>query len=151
MHRAWNALSRWVRQLAAAVVFYTRLPLPSHWPFDFRGIARYAPLVGLGMGGLLGLGDLGLMGLGVPAGTRSAFVIVIWVGLTGGLHLDGAMDTADGLAVMEPERRLQVMADSRSGAFGVMAAIAILALKLMALIDLHQGRWFALIDRKSVV
>ena len=68
MHRAWNALSRWVRQLAAAVVFYTRLPLPSHWPFDFRGIARYAPLVGLGMGGLLGLGDLGLMGLGVPAG-----------------------------------------------------------------------------------
>ncbi len=54
------------------------------------------------------------------------------------------MDTADGLAVMEPERRLAVMADSRSGAFGVMAAIAILGLKLMTLTELHQGRVWAL-------
>jgi adenosylcobinamide-GDP ribazoletransferase len=144
LYRGWIALSCWVRQFAAAMVFYTCLPLPPSWPYDFRGIARYAPLVGLVIGGLLGIGDGLLVGLGVPLGARSALVIVIWLGLTGGLHLDGAMDTADGLAVMAPERRLQVMADSRSGAFGVMAAIALLGLKLMALVDLHQGRWFVL-------
>ncbi|NJN21573.1 MAG: hypothetical protein HC812_10830 [Leptolyngbya sp. RL_3_1] len=114
----------WGKQLAAAVVFYTCLPLPHHWPFDFRGIARYAPWVGLLLGLLLGGGDWVLRGLGLPIGTRSALIVAAWVGLTGGLHLDGAMDTADGLAVMDPEQRLGVMADSRSGAFGVMAAIA---------------------------
>jgi adenosylcobinamide-GDP ribazoletransferase len=138
--RELMGISTWGRQLAASVVFYTCLPLPRDWPFDFRGIARYAPLVGILIGGLLGMGDGVFRALDLPVGTRSALVVVAWVGLTGGLHLDGAMDTADGLAVMEPERRLAVMADSRSGAFGVMAAIAILGLKLMALADLPQGR-----------
>jgi adenosylcobinamide-GDP ribazoletransferase len=50
------------------------------------------------------------------------------------------MDTADGLAVPDADRRLAVMADSRSGAFGVMAAIAILGLKTLALADLATGR-----------
>jgi len=54
------------------------------------------------------------------------------------------MDTADGLAVQEPQRRLQVMADSATGAFGAMAAIAILLLKTAALTDLDSYRWLAL-------
>lgn len=134
----------WAKQLAASVVFYTCLPLPKHWSVDFCGIARYAPLVGILIGLLLGMVDGALMGLGLPVGTRSALVVTTWVGLTGGLHLDGAMDTADGLAVMNPERRLAVMADSCAGAFGVMVAIAILGLKLMALTDLDQGRGWVL-------
>ena len=137
-------LKRWGLHLAGAVVFYTCVPLPSHWPFNFKGIARYAPLLGILMGLILGGGDWVLMHLGLPIATRSALVVALWVGLTGGLHLDGAMDTADGLAVMEPERRLAVMADSRSGAFGVMAAIAIVGLKVLALSELTQGRGFAL-------
>jgi adenosylcobinamide-GDP ribazoletransferase len=55
------------------------------------------------------------------------------------------MDTADGLAVQDPQRRLAVMADSRSGAFGVMVAIAILLLKITALAALPPDRWFALV------
>jgi adenosylcobinamide-GDP ribazoletransferase len=54
------------------------------------------------------------------------------------------MDTADGLAVQDPQRRLQVMADSATGAFGAMAAIAIILLKTTALTDLHSERWLAL-------
>jgi adenosylcobinamide-GDP ribazoletransferase len=72
-------------------------------------------------------------------------IVTIWVGITGGLHLDGAMDTADGLAVTDPERRLQVMVDSATGAFGAMAAIAILLLKTTALSDLSENRYLALI------
>jgi adenosylcobinamide-GDP ribazoletransferase len=54
------------------------------------------------------------------------------------------MDTADGLAVQEPQRRLQVMADSATGAFGAMAAIAILLLKIAALTELSSSRWLGL-------
>ncbi|MBF2037134.1 MAG: adenosylcobinamide-GDP ribazoletransferase [Leptolyngbyaceae cyanobacterium T60_A2020_046] len=135
---------RWLAQITAAVTFYTCLPIPGHWPMNFQSIARYAPLVGLLIGGLLSGLDALLQGLTMPLGTRSALVVATWVALTGGLHLDGAMDTADGLAVPAPERRLAVMADSRSGAFGVMAAVVVLGLKGVALADIGTLRWFAL-------
>jgi adenosylcobinamide-GDP ribazoletransferase len=130
--------------LAAAIAFYTCLPLPTSWTLAFRGMARFAPLVGLMIGGLLGLLDIGLNQLGMPVLTRSAVVIVAWIALTGGLHLDGAMDTADGLAVQDPERRLEVMADSLTGAFGAIAAISILLLKTTALAELESYRWLGL-------
>ncbi len=124
------------RQLFGAIAFYTVLPIPDAWMPEFHGIARFAPIVGLLIGGLLGLLDWGLFLLGMPVLTRSAIVVAAWVGLTGGLHLDGAMDTADGLAVMNPERRLQVMSDSVTGAFGAMTAVIILLLKTAALSNL---------------
>ena len=135
-----------------AIAFYTCIPIPSGWTLEFRGIARWAPLVGLFIGGLLALLDTCFQLLGVPVLTRSAMVVVAWIALTGGLHLDGAMDTADGLAVQdfssdklrERQRRLEVMADSVTGAFGAMAAIALLLLKTSALSDLESDRWLAL-------
>lgn len=135
---------RWWQQLIAAVIFYTAIPLPTTDNLDFAGVARLAPVVGLIIGGILGLVDAGLNQMGIPLLTRSALVVVSWIAVTGGLHLDGAMDTADGLAVQDPQRRLQVMADSATGAFGAMAAIAIILLKTTALTDIHTERWLAL-------
>jgi adenosylcobinamide-GDP ribazoletransferase len=131
-------------RLAAAIVFYTCIPLPVAWTTEFQTVAQFAPLVGLLIGGLLGLADYGLDWLGMPVLTRSALVVAGWVALTGGLHLDGAMDTADGLAVTDPDRRLQVMADSVTGAFGAMAAAVLLLVKTAAFSDLEQGRWLSL-------
>ena len=101
-------------------------------------------MVGIAIGGLLGLADIGLQWLGVPPLTRSTGVVALWVGLTGGLHLDGVMDTADGLAVNNPTRRLAVMTDSATGAFGAIAGIILLLLKTTALTDLDAYRWLAL-------
>lgn len=129
---------------AAAVAFYTCLPVPIAWTLEFRGIARFAPALGLGIGAMLGLADAGLEFLKMPVLTRSALVIVSGIAVTGGLHLDGAMDTADGLAVPDRDRRLEVMADSVTGAFGAMAGIAIVLLKTAALSDLNNYRWLAL-------
>ena len=126
-------------------MFYTRLPLPDWIQPSFDGIAALAPLVGLLIGGLLSLADWGLQALELSSLLRSGLIVALWVWLTGGLHLDGAMDTADGLAVMDPQRRLQVMADSRTGAFGTMAAIAILSLKTIALAELTSGRALVLL------
>ena len=140
-----EAMVKQLSTLLGAIAFYTCIPVPQHWLLTFNGIARWAPLVGLIIGGVVGLLDLALASLTVPLLTRSsAIVVAVWVGLTGGLHLDGAMDTADGLAVLDPERRLQVMADSRTGAFGAMAAVTLLLLKVAALTDVATHRWLVL-------
>lgn len=128
----------------AAIAFYTRLPVPMGWALDFRRVACFAPLVGVLMGGLLALLDQALVWLSVPVLTRSAVVVVSWIALTGGLHLDGVIDSADGLAVPDPNRRLAVMTESTTGAFGVMAAIILVLLKTAALTDLSTFRWLAL-------
>lgn len=128
----------------AAIAFYTRLPVPLAGALDFRRVACFAPLVGLLIGGLLALLDQGLAWLGVPALTRSAVIVVSWIAVTGGLHLDGAIDAADGLAVPDTTRRLAVMTESTTGAFGVMVAVIVVLLKTAALTDLTTLRWLAL-------
>ncbi|PSN17931.1 adenosylcobinamide-GDP ribazoletransferase [filamentous cyanobacterium CCP5] len=137
MGRIWQ---RWL----AALSFYTCLPVPLQ-NLEFRGIARYAPLVGLLIASILAISDWGLAALEMPILTRSALMVALWLGITGGLHLDGAMDSADGLAVLDKQRRLGVMADSHSGAFGVMAAVGLLGLKTLALADLDVHRTLALL------
>lgn len=132
-------------QLAAAVAFYTCFPIPSRWNLDFRYVARFAPLVGILIAALLAFLDFVLQSIGVPRLTASVIVVLVWIGITGGLHLDGAIDTADGLAVQDPQRRLQVMTDSATGAFGAMAAVGIVLLKTAALADLQTDRGLALL------
>jgi adenosylcobinamide-GDP ribazoletransferase len=131
-------------RLSAAFAFYTCLPVPTAKTLDFRGIARAAPVVGVAIGLGMGAVDAGLGAVGIPSLPRSAIVVWIGVLITGGLHLDGAMDTADGLAVPDRKRRLTVMADSAVGAFGAMAAIAILSLKITALAEITELRWLVL-------
>jgi cobalamin 5'-phosphate synthase/cobalamin synthase len=72
-----------------------------------------------------------------------AFALTAWVIVTGGLHLDGLMDTADGIFSNQPrERMLEIMKDSRSGAMGVIAAVLILLVKgvLLAALFAAAGR-----------
>ncbi|MEM6251882.1 MAG: adenosylcobinamide-GDP ribazoletransferase [Cyanobacteria bacterium P01_D01_bin.156] len=130
--------------LNGAVLFYTRVPLPQSWPAEFKNIALIAPLIGIALGVLLCGLDWLFFKLEVPGLLSSALLVLMGVWLTGGLHMDGAMDTADGLAVQDARQRLTVMADSRAGAFGVMIAIAIILLKIFALETIVQHRWFAL-------
>ena len=145
LHRCFSVLGQWGTQLIGAVTFYTCIPIPYHWPMKFEGIARYAPVIGLGIGSILLGVDIGLSALGVPLATRCGLLVGLWLLITGGLHLDGAMDAADGLAVPDQARQLAVMADSRTGAFGVMVAIGVLGLKGLSLADLESLRWFGLL------
>ncbi|HAC65139.1 MAG TPA: adenosylcobinamide-GDP ribazoletransferase [Cyanothece sp. UBA12306] len=137
-------LVNYCQSFLGAIAFYTIIPVPEHWPLKFQQLARWAPLLGIFLGSGLGLVDLGLNYGGFPLLIRSALIVTIWLGITGGLHLDGVIDTADGLAVTDPTRRLQVMQDSVTGAFGVMAAIVVLGLKTIALGEITTYRWFGL-------
>lgn len=129
----------------AAVVFYTTIPLPKEWTLEFDRITRWAPLIGCAIGALLAGVDACLDSLGLPILTRSVLIVAIWIALTGGLHLDGAIDTADGLAVSDRQRSLEVMKDSVIGAYGAIAAVIVLLLKSSALTDIQSYRWLALI------
>lgn len=144
LKKFWWFWQQQISTLTAAIAFYTCVPVPTSWTLEFRGIARLAPVVGIMIGGLLGVFDWVLAALSIPILTRSALVVLVWLAITGGLHLDGAMDTADGLATPEAQRRLQVMSDSVTGAFGAMAAVAIVVLKIVALSDLDSHRFLAL-------
>jgi adenosylcobinamide-GDP ribazoletransferase len=89
------------------------------------------------VGAALGLA-LGAMWWGAaevwPATVAAAVVVVADLALTGMLHLDGLVDSADGLLPpLERGRRLEVMADPRAGAFGVGAAGAVLLVRWAAL------------------
>jgi adenosylcobinamide-GDP ribazoletransferase len=130
--------------LLAAIAFYTCFPIPANLQLDFARIARWAPPIGVLLGGGLGCIDLGLEWLKMPDLIRSSLIIALWIWWTGGLHLDGAMDTADGLAVQDPERRLTVMTDSVTGAFGAMVAVVIILLKAAALTAITTDRIWVL-------
>ena len=129
----------------SAVIFYTVVPLPAKWTNNWVRIARWCPVVGLLIGALLALivGSLEL--IKIPNLTRNALTVATWVAITGGLHLDGAMDTADGLSVTNPDLRLEVMKDSATGAFGAIAAIIILLLKTVTLSEMSLPLWLVLL------
>jgi adenosylcobinamide-GDP ribazoletransferase len=107
------------------------LPTDSHRPAGLA--AAYYPLVGLILGLLLAGANWGLSQF-LPAGLESALLLALWAGLTGLLHLDGFMDSCDGLLPpRDPARRLEIMKDSRVGAFGAVGVVLLLLVKFNAL------------------
>lgn len=123
----------WDIPVAASLL--TRLPLPRvpEGAFDDQARAVWAyPLVGVVVGGLAALvgGLTGGLGPGIAAGLTLATLLM----LTGGLHEDGLADTADGLwGGQTSERRLEIMKDSRIGAYGVLALILVMGLRWLGL------------------
>jgi adenosylcobinamide-GDP ribazoletransferase len=67
----------------------------------------------------------------------SSIILAGWVVLTGALHVDGFMDSCDGLLIhADRERRLEIMSDSRVGGFGVVGGALLLLTKYSALVTL---------------
>jgi len=122
--------------LAAAVQFLTVLPPLARRPFTPQELGRsvgWFPLVGALLGGLLAGSDW-LLGWAFPPLVTAALVLSAWVLCTGGLHLDGFLDSCDGLfGGHTPEARLRIMRDERAGAFAVIGGVLLLLLKYAAL------------------
>ena len=132
----------WLRDLAGAWIFYSVLPA---WPVPtprFERIARFAPWIGAVLGALQALLWWGLEGR-VPLVAQVALVLALGLWLSGGLHMDGVMDSADGLAA--GDRCLEAMADSRVGASGVQALVLVLLLLTAALALLGAAAPMALV------
>lgn len=120
--------------LIACLQFYSRLPIPvlaierrgpaPHLMPDFRRIVRMLPVAGLIIALPAALVLALAQKLGLPPVLAAIFAIAALVATTGAFHEDGLADSADGLGGgMSRERELEIMKDSRIGAFGGAALI----------------------------
>ena len=119
--------------LLGSITFYTIIPLPTSWEKSFQSIAAWSPVVGLLIGIILGIIDYILTFIGFPITVRSTLIVFLGIFITGGLHLDGVIDSADGMGLNDPQKRLMAMEDSSTGAFGVIAGVMVIFLKIVAL------------------
>ena len=120
----------------AALSFLTIIPLPWRREVSPEQVGRsigYFPVVGIIIGLILA-GLYWLLRLVLPSAVVSGLLLVCLVVLTGGLHLDGFVDTCDGIAGHKTaEARWQVMHDSRAGAFGIVGVCCLLIVKYVSL------------------
>lgn len=112
------------------LMFITRIPVML--PFEYRsdkGNVKYFPLIGVILGFILWfVGIITYQWFGsFPASAIQVFLMIV---LTGGIHLDGLADAADGIfSYRSKSQIIEIMKDSRIGAMGVIALIMILLLK----------------------
>lgn len=125
--------------ILAAFQFLTVFPPLITRPFTLPELGRstaYYPLVGLVLGGVLYALGSGLTFILPPLPT-AAMLVAAWIIFTRGLHFDGLLDTVDGLfGGFTPTRRLEIMRDSRVGAFAVAGGGLLLLGKFAALVSL---------------
>lgn len=131
-----------IRPLLIALQFLTRLPVRLPSEPNEKDLGRsllYYPLVGLLLGLLLAASDW-LLG-SVPPLLRAALLLVIWVSVTGALHLDGLADSADAWlgGHGDRERTLAIMKDPCSGPIGAVTVVLTLVVKLGALAALCEA------------
>ncbi|WP_088183428.1 adenosylcobinamide-GDP ribazoletransferase [Sphingobium sp. Z007] len=124
-----------MKGLVIALQFLTRLPMPRVHADeqDFARSMRWFPAAGLVIGALLAAAAM--IGLLADDWTAALCVLLMWVWITGGLHLDGLSDLADarGAGHKDRTRFLAVMADPHVGSFGVVAIVLQLLAKLVLL------------------
>ena len=126
----------------AALQFLTIIPLPRKIevkPEELGRSAGYFPVIGLIIGLILA-GLNWVFSLVLPPVVVNALLVVSLVILSGALHLDGFIDTCDGIAGHRtaPER-WQVMQDSRVGAFGIVGALCLLLVRYTSLISIPES------------
>ena len=125
-----------MRDFLQALSFLTILPLGKNRLPEEKTLGRsmaFFPLAGLVIGLLAAFGYY-LLSFLFPKPIVLWFTVALLAIMTGGLHLDGLADTLDGLgAGGTKEKMLEVMRDSRTGAFGVMGLIFLIGSKYLAL------------------
>ncbi len=121
-----------------ALQFLTPLPLGRAGEVGEEDLARtvaYFPLVALLQGLVLYLGGLILSGTSLWLGP--GLILLLWILVSGALHIDGLADTVDGLlGGRDREEALSIMRKGDIGPFGVVAVVMVLLLKYLSMASL---------------
>lgn len=105
---------------------------------DFGRSTRFFPLVGLVLGLCYMLAAWGLIYFLGMRSLTCVLILILPILLTGGIHADGFMDTADGIfSGRERARQLEIMKDSRAGAFGVVSFVMLMFVQFALISDMH--------------
>ena len=131
-----------LRLFFIALQFFTRLPIPRWVGFQpewLHHASRYFPLVGCVVAAVAAAVYL-LAALVLPAPLAAVLSTAASIYVTGAFHEDGFADTCDGLGGgMTRERVLEIMKDSRIGAYGAIGIVCMLGVKCTALALLPPG------------
>jgi adenosylcobinamide-GDP ribazoletransferase len=135
LSRSW--LDDRAQELKASLAFCTRLPLGSGTSQTTKALAYAAwafPVTGIVVGLIGALAYVLAHRLGLPAWPAAALSVAATLVVTGALHEDGLADTADGFGGGDTRQgKLDIMRDSRTGAYGVCALVLSLSLRIGAL------------------
>lgn len=144
--KADNPMSTWqiaLCNLAAALRFYSRLPVPRlPWETDphaapaIDGMVRTVPVAGLIIALLPALVLAGALSLDLEPWLSATLSVAVMTLITGAFHEDGLADMADSYGGATLERRLDIMKDSRLGSFGASALVLGFFLRIGALATL---------------
>lgn len=137
-----------MKAFLAAIQFLTICPFPKTWNSDEKSLGRsvpWFPAVGLLIGVMAASLDY-LFGHIFPGLLVSVSVVIFMLMVSGGLHIDGLADTADGFFSSRPrERILEIMKDSRTGPMGVVTVVCVIALKIASISSVTgPARWWTL-------
>lgn len=125
-----------LRLFFIALQFFTRLPIPRWVGFEAAWLnhaSRYFPMVGLVVG-MIAAAVYAAAALVLPAPVAAVLSTAASIYITGAFHEDGFADSCDGLgAGVTRERTLEIMKDSRVGAYGAIGVVCILGAKCTTL------------------
>lgn len=141
-----------LESIVVAFQFLTRLYLPINVEWDTANLRRSLTWFGL-VGAFIGVILAGAMTLFnrfdlIPA-VAAIIILLIWIFITGGMHIDGISDMADGFFSMrDKEKTLEIMKDSHVGAFGVITIVFLLLIKfemLKEFIIIEKNVWLLIL------
>ncbi|WP_033827920.1 adenosylcobinamide-GDP ribazoletransferase [Bacillus andreraoultii] len=129
-----------IKGLILCIQFFTSIPVPYEVPMDKTYIERAIrmfPMLGLLQGMIYTLITYLLVEWSPLSTLAISFIIwLVWILVTGGLHLDGWMDVSDAyFSYRDPKRRLDIMKDSRVGAFGVLSVMILLSARFLFIFE----------------
>lgn len=141
-----------LESIVVAFQFLTRLYLPINVEWDTANLRRSLMWFGL-VGAFISVILAGAMTIFnrfdlIPA-VSAIIILLIWIFITGGMHIDGISDMADGFFSMrDKEKTLEIMKDSHVGAFGVITIVFLLLIKfemLKEFIIIEKNVWLLIL------
>lgn len=135
---------KWLRAIGMAFALYSRVPMPNlDWESESRRLTLYVfPLVGLAVSGAWAVWLILCWVLELNAVLRAVGMALLPILVTGGIHMDGFCDVCDALASHQSwERKLEILKDSRVGAFAVLGCVCYLLACVGLWSEVEGARW----------
>lgn len=115
-----------MKSLILILTFLTRIPIPYSFEFnenDFKKGIQWAPAIGFVIGLIMALFSYFMRDY-LSNEILGFIIFLLYISITGGLHIDGLVDSLDGLySSRKKDRILEIMKDSRVGTFGALGLV----------------------------
>lgn len=122
-----------IKSFVMAFSMYSRIPMPRvEWDEEsMKYVFCFFPLIGVVEGVIVYFVGKAMLLLKVSSLLMGCIISVLPIIITGGIHMDGFLDTCDGLSSYQSrEKRLEILKDSNSGAFAIIGGIVYMTLSV---------------------